>query len=152
MKGTYCLIALLPTKTRISVGALGTQVFPAGLYVYVGSALKGMESRIRRHKSSRKKMKWHIDFFLEKAEILSTVAIPCETKQVECEVVRSLLQCEGARAPVRGFGSSDCACESHLLYFGDRDYEWVLETLSLRLSMLDCMVPRSMSKAVRTDR
>ncbi len=114
--------------------------------------MKGMESRVRRHKSSRKKMKWHIDYFLEKAEILSTVAIPCETKQVECDVVRSLLQCEGARTLVKGFGSSDCACESHLLYFGDRDAEWVLETLSLRLSMLDCMVPRSMQKTVRTDR
>lgn len=149
MKGTYCLIMLLPTKRRISVGALGTRVFPPGVYVYVGSALKGMESRVRRHKSSAKKMKWHIDYFLEKADILSTVAIPCETKQVECEVVHTLLQSEGARTLMPSFGSSDCTCESHLLYFGDQDPEWVMETLSMRLSMLECMYPRSVPRAAK---
>jgi len=112
--------------------------------------LKGIENRVRRHKSSAKRMKWHIDYFLEKADILSTVAIPCETKQIECEVVRTLLQCEGARALLRGFGSSDCTCESHLLYFGDQDAEWVLETISMRLSMLDCMYPRSVPRAAKT--
>ena len=151
MKGTYCLITYLPTRTRIHVGALGTHVFPRGVYVYVGSALKGMESRVRRHKSSAKKMRWHIDYFLQKADILSTVAIPCETKQVECEVVRALLHCEGARAPVKGFGSTDCTCESHLLYFGDQEPEWVLETISMHLSMLNCMYPRSVPRAARSD-
>jgi len=150
MKGTYCLITLLPKRVRISVGALGVHVFPQGVYVYVGSALKGIENRVRRHKSSAKRMKWHIDYFLEKADILSTVAIPCETKQIECEVVRTLLQCEGARALLRGFGSSDCTCESHLLYFGDQDAEWVFETISMRLSMLDCMYPRSVPRAAKT--
>jgi Uri superfamily endonuclease len=147
MKGTYCLIILLPTRRRIPVGALGTHVFPPGIYVYVGSALSGMESRVRRHKSLVKRMKWHIDYLLEKAEILSTVAIPSETKQVECEVVQTLLQCEGARTPIRGFGSSDCTCDSHLIYFGDQDAEWVFETISLRLSMLECMYPRSVPSA-----
>ncbi len=151
MKGTYCLIAVLPARTWISVGSLGAHLFPRGVYVYVGSALKGMESRVRRHKSSAKKMKWHIDYFLEKGDILSTVAIPCERKQVECEVVRTLLQCEGARVLMRGFGSSDCTCESHFLYFGDLDEEWVFESISVRLSMLDCMVPKSVSSAARTD-
>jgi len=151
MKGTYCLIAFLPTEARISVGALGAQVFPRGLYVYVGSALRGIENRVRRHKSSTKNVRWHIDYFLEKADILSTVAIPCEAKQVECEVVRALLKCEGARALIDGFGSSDCRCGSHLLYFGDRDTEWVLETISMHLSMLACMYPRSVSKAANPD-
>lgn len=151
MKGTYCLVAFLPRRSKISVGALGAHFFPRGVYVYVGSAMKGIEDRVRRHKSSAKKMKWHIDYFLEKADILSTVAIPCETKQVECEVVRTLLRSEDARALLRGFGSSDCACESHLLYFGDLDAEWVLETISLRLSLLDCIYPRNVPRAAGAD-
>ena len=98
---------------------------------------------MRRHKSMKKKMKWHVDYLLARAEIISIMGIPADRKEVECEVARSLMSCEDVSIPVMGFGSSDCGCKSHLLYFGDVDPEWVAEELSLRLSMLESVYPRS---------
>ncbi|MGQ9587854.1 MAG: GIY-YIG nuclease family protein, partial [Thermoplasmata archaeon] len=136
------LLMNLPRRADIRVGKLGKLTFDAGVYVYVGSAISGIEQRVRRHKSVTKRMKWHIDYFLRRAEILAIVAIPCDKKGMECEVARALAACEGARISHKGFGSSDCACSSHLMYFGDSDPGWVGETLSMRLSMLECVYPR----------
>ena len=141
MRGAYCLVALLPKQTRIRVGAIGRHDFRPGAYVYIGSALGGIEKRVGRHKSNKKRKKWHIDYLLAKAEVLSTISIPCDGRDVECEVARALVDCEGASIPVKRFGSSDCKCASHLLYFGNVDAEWVLEELSMRLSMLKCVYP-----------
>ncbi len=143
MKGIYCLIMDLPKKANIQVGKLGRLAFDAGVYVYIGSAISGIEQRVRRHKAAKKRMKWHIDYFLRRAGILATVAIPYGTKGMECEVARSLATCEGAGISHKGFGSSDCTCSSHLIFFGDSDPEWVSETLSMRLSMLECIYPRT---------
>lgn len=142
MRGAYCLIFEIPEEREIAVGCLGTHLFHRGVYAYVGSALAGVEQRVGRHKSQKKRLRWHIDFLLANADILATVAIPGERKDVECGMARALRLCDGASIPVPGFGSSDCRCESHLLYFGDVDPELVLETTMMRLSMLECMYPR----------
>ena len=143
MRGSYCLVIGLSTKLMIRVGSLGVKEFPGGIYVYVGSAQSGIEGRVSRHKSSEKKRRWHIDYLLEKAEILSVVAISTERKSAECEIVRALRGCEGASEPVKGFGSSDCKCASHLVYLGDADPEWVAESITMRLAMLETVYPRS---------
>ena len=113
MKGTYILLIELPDSTEIQVGHLGKIQFKTGFYAYVGSALGGLEARISRHRRKEKKIHWHIDYLLSEAR----------TKEVyvgegkECDIAKKLadyLPC------VRGFGSSDCDCESHLFY--DEDY------------------------------
>jgi len=143
MRGTYCLIIELEESSRIEIGSLGMIEFPAGIYVYVGSALAGIEKRVARHRSNEKRRKWHIDFLLDQAQVLSVIAIPTDTKKTECEVARALLECEGACAPIMGFGSSDCSCKSHLIFFEDVDPEWVAENISRRLSMLECVYQRT---------
>jgi len=143
MRGTYCLVIGLWPRLRTRVGSLGVREFPAGIYVYVGSALSGIENRVSRHRSDTKKRKWHIDYLLDKGEVLSVIAIPAERKSTECDVLRALSACEEASVPVEGFGSSDCGCRSHLVYFGDADQEWVAEVISTRLSMLETIYPRS---------
>src|SRR4030065_2458585 len=137
MRGTYCLIMSLAEDSRVRIGSLGMKDFPAGIHVYVGSALSGIESRASRHRSSKKKRRWHIDYLMERAEVLSVIAIPTDLKSTECAVVRALEACEGAMVPVDGFGSSDCGCRSHLISFPDADPEWGAETISMRLSMLE---------------
>jgi Uri superfamily endonuclease len=132
----------VPEERVISVGSLGSRRYHRGVYAYVGSALAGVEQRVRRHKSQKKRLRWHIDYLLANADILATVAIPGDRKEVECGIVRALQRCEGASIPVPGFGSSDCGCDSHLLYFGDLDPELVMEMVMMRLSMLECMYPR----------
>ncbi len=48
-KGTYVLVMRLGRLRRVRVGRLGVQEFPAGLYLYVGSAFGpgGLRARIR---------------------------------------------------------------------------------------------------------
>jgi len=142
MRGTYCLVIDIMVASSVRVGSLGVREFPAGIYVYVGSALSGIEKRVSRHKSANKKRRWHIDYLLDKAEVLSTIAIPTERKSTECEVFQALASCEGASVPVDGFGSSDCTCKSHLVCFSSADPEWVAEVISMRLSMLESAYPR----------
>jgi Uri superfamily endonuclease len=116
MKGSYILLAELPKEQKISIGKLGIITFPKGFYAYVGSAMKGFESRIGRHLRKDKKPHWHIDFLLKKARIREIIL--CETEEkVECILAQALA--EEFRA-IPGFGSSDCKCESHL-YFEKRE-------------------------------
>lgn len=142
MRGTYCLIIGLPEMCRIRIGALGTREFEAGVYVYAGSALSGLEQRVGHHRSTNKKKRWHIDYFLAKAQIISVIAIPSDKKSVECSVASLLAKCEGASVPVKGFGSSDCSCSSHLIYLGDADPEWIAEEVAMRVSLFPGMYER----------
>lgn len=143
MRGIYCLLIQLPSDQRIVVGALGRKELMRGCYVYVGSAMGGIEQRVGRHRSSRKKFRWHIDYLLARSEIVATIAINSNSKKTECETVEALSECEDATLPVPRFGSSGCRCSSHLLYFGDIDPQMVTEMLMIRLTMLRSIYPRT---------
>ena len=144
MKGTYCLLFVLSKDARTRVGALGTCRFPAGVYVYVGSALAGIEGRVGRHRGAKKRKKWHIDYLLDKGEVIATVAIPAATKETECSVAKSLLSFGEAEVILRGFGSSDCGCPSHLVYLGDIEPEKAAETVSMAVTMLGTAYRRTL--------
>lgn len=65
MKGSYCLIINVEKDTKIKIGKkLGIINFKKGCYVYVGSAMNSLESRVKRHLSDNKKKHWHIDYLL----------------------------------------------------------------------------------------
>lgn len=116
MKGCYCLIIYSQIKQKIKIGKIGSINFKKGYYVYIGSAMNSLESRIRRHLSDEKKLHWHIDYLLEKSEI--TDVIYNENKKVECELSQYIAQKTDG---VKDFGCSDCECESHLYYFKNRN-------------------------------
>ena len=144
MKGTYVLVIELPEDDRIRVGALGVVAFPRGHYAYVGSAQRGIEQRVSRQKSKRKKKRWHIDYLLCKGEVVSTVLIPLGGKDMECRVAQALMDTRGVRVVARGFGSSDCRCGSHLFYFGPTDEaQRPLEDALSKLCTLESVYPRS---------
>ncbi|MEE9223468.1 MAG: GIY-YIG nuclease family protein [Thermoplasmata archaeon] len=119
MKGSYCIAAFLPEDTDIEIAKLGTFSFRRGMYVYTGSALSSLEGRIGRHIGKEKKMKWHIDFFLEEAEALGFISI-VSSKREECSINSKFL--EEGEVLAKGFGSSDCGCPSHLVYLGDQPH------------------------------
>jgi Uri superfamily endonuclease len=112
--GSYQLVIKLADKRRIKVGRLGSFVFPAGYYVYTGSAKRGLEARIARHLRRDKKLRWHIDYLLQFATVVEVNRYPNE---VECEL-NKILSRQGGKVIVERFGSSDCMCETHLLYIG----------------------------------
>ena len=106
----------------ITVGRLGRFSFPAGGYVYVGSALGsgGLTARLRRHRRSAKKFHWHVDYFLAQARLKDVFADE-SGQRLECAWAHTLLSLPGARVPAARFGASDCRCPSHLIYVGDRE-------------------------------
>lgn len=102
----------LKEDKEIRIGSLGKIEFPNGYYVYVGSAMNGIEGRVNRHLRNRKKVHWHIDYFLKKAEISSVYFLESETR-MECKIAdKYSREFEG----VPKFGSSDCQCKGHLFY------------------------------------
>jgi len=116
MRGGYLLFLELKKPRVLAVGRLGRRRFPAGLYVYAGSGLKGVESRVKRHFSEKKTKRWHIDHLTAVAKTLDFIAFESE-RRIECDLAASM-QRLGGRHLVKGFGSSDCRCESHLIFLG----------------------------------
>ncbi len=113
MKGSYVLLIELSQSAEIPVGYLGKIKFKTGFYAYVGSALGGLEARIGRHLRKEKKLHWHIDHFLTIASIKDVYVGGGKERDI-AKKLSEHFSC------IRGFGSSDCGCESHLFY--DEDY------------------------------
>jgi sugar fermentation stimulation protein A len=111
--GVY-MILLKVDDCSITVGALGEMVFKKGWYIYAGSAMKNLKSRVKRHLAKRKRKHWHIDYLAEASN--KTKAFPIYTlKDLECTMAGDLSTL--ADEEVKGFGCSDCSCDSHLFYF-----------------------------------
>jgi Uri superfamily endonuclease len=117
--GVYQLHLYLAGATRVEVGKLGDFLFPAGRYVYTGSALSGLARRIGRHRRPCKRLHWHIDYLLCHARIEGVTVMPTRAR-LECVLNRTILERPGARVIAAGFGSSDCRCPAHLVYLGVR--------------------------------
>ncbi|MBE0415436.1 MAG: GIY-YIG nuclease family protein [Dehalococcoidia bacterium] len=119
-KGTYALIIALKRETTITVGKLGRRggeneiAFPAGYYIYVGSARGGLYPRVSRHLREGKRLRWHIDYLLEHAKVAE---VWWTEDSQECLWACAAKGMPHARILVPGFGSSDCRCPAHLIYF-----------------------------------
>lgn len=107
---TYQLIIELARPARVVVGRLGEVSFPAGRYVYTGSARRGVEARVRRHLSPQKRLHWHIDYLL--ANPRARVVEIRTSSDAECAVN----QRTHGDIVAAGFGASDChsGCGAHL--------------------------------------
>ncbi|WP_455392548.1 GIY-YIG nuclease family protein [[Eubacterium] cellulosolvens] len=114
MKGSYVLVIELPRSKSIPIGKLGYIKFSKGYYAYIGSALNGLEARLRRHIRKDKKLFWHIDYLLTHAKIIGIYYKP-STKKEECALARDFAT---TMPEIRNFGASDCNCRSHLFYSG----------------------------------
>ena len=111
--GIYMILSKLD-HCRIEIGALGEIDFDGGWYVYTGSALKGLGSRVRRHLAKRKKKHWHMDYLSSAASHMKGFPI-YTTRDLECSLAADLKRIADNR--IQGFGCSDCSCDSHLFYF-----------------------------------
>lgn len=111
---TYQLRIVLERPMRLAIGQLGVFDFPAGRYVYTGSARRNLEARIARHRRKRKALHWHIDWLLA-ARGVRIVSVR-RSHEPECMLNSSV----PGRILAAGFGASDCrnGCVSHLHYLG----------------------------------
>ena len=115
-KGTYALVIALEGEVTIAVGRLGHFAFPRGYYLYAGSARGGLAQRVGRHLRREKRLRWHIDYLLERAEVVEVWYAPGDERR-ECLWAAAARDMPQARIIAPGFGSSDCRCPSHLLFF-----------------------------------
>jgi Uri superfamily endonuclease len=114
--GTYALVILSENRLFLPVGKLGTHDFPPGYYIYVGSALGGLNARLKRHLKEGKPLHWHIDYLLSQATIIQ-IWYSLGEDRLECMWNAILAELPGAMPVITGFGSSDCRCRSHLTHF-----------------------------------
>jgi sugar fermentation stimulation protein A len=116
-RGSYMVVLRLRKSSTVAVGQLGTRHFKKGFYIYVGSAKRSLQSRIARHRRAQKTKHWHIDYLREEADFIT--ALPVLTSaDLECGMAAELQSISDWT--IRGFGSSDCPCETHL--FGMREH------------------------------
>ena len=115
-KGSYVLVLRLDEPRSIDVGKLGRVCFPAGVYLYFGSALNGLNGRIQRHLRREKKAHWHIDPLTSLASIEEVWWID-DGRNWECGWANRAAGLPRWNWSVAGFGSSDCRCNSHLHAF-----------------------------------
>ena len=117
--GTYILVISMRHSAEIEVGRLGQVSFPAGYFLYVGSALGGLAARLARHMSSHKRLHWHIDHVLGVGRLVEiwyrTGAARCE-----CEWAKALEGSALARPFHAPLGASDCSCRTHLFHSQER--------------------------------
>ncbi len=113
--GAYLLVMRNPAERELKIGALGKRRFTAGFYVYVGSALKGLESRLKRHQLKTKTIRWHIDYILPSVMEIEKIYRFRSKASLEAALARRMLEIAPAYIP--GFGSSDTELPSHLFYF-----------------------------------
>ena len=113
-RGAYLLVLRLEAPASLTIGSLGMRDFAPGWYIYVGSAMNGLNARIARHRRKRKRKHWHVDYLRDAADYVDCLPIRA-SKRLECSLAHEL----GARAlnAVHGFGCSDCDCPAHLFHF-----------------------------------
>lgn len=112
--GTYTLLLWSSGTPCLQIGRLGCFVFPRGYYTYTGSARRGLASRLHRHIHGASTRHWHIDYLRPHVRVLDWQTYAGGV-QPECQLNQLLLP--AGQVIVPRFGSSDCRCASHLLYF-----------------------------------
>jgi len=125
--GAYWLMLRLETDTTLTVGRLGAATFPAGWYVYTGSARGpgGIRARLGRHVRGGARPRWHIDALRKYAPPVAWgwTTAPDPAQPWECHWAHALAAMPAAFVPLPGFGASDCRfhCPAHLIGFRSPD-------------------------------
>lgn len=109
---TYQLLIEVARRVRVRIGRLGEFDFPAGRYIYTGSAQRNFEARVARHLRREKTLRWHIDYLLAAPGV--RIIDVRRLKEAECLIN----QATHGDLLVSKFGASDChaGCGSHLKY------------------------------------
>lgn len=114
--GDYLVVLQLTRDADILIGAQGVRHFPAGYYVYAGSAKRNLAARLARHRRKRKQMHWHIDYLRQQAEVIADIPIRTAA-DLEHDLAAAVSQIADWTIP--HFGCTDCDCPSHLFGFSE---------------------------------
>ena len=144
--GAYALFLSLQKSHTLEIGSLGGFCFPAGTYVYCGSAFNpgGIRARLGRHlRGASPTPYWHIDYLRRISHVAGACWLPITsptgraamTPPIECQWSQALVQLPDAHLPCPGFGASDCpaGCAAHLVAFPRIETGQSDKTLETRL-------------------
>ena len=109
------------TESRIPIGRKGVLKARPGFYLYVGSAHGpgGLKARVGHHLGAASRPRWHVDH-LRRILPVEAVWFAADPRRLEHAWARVLDEMEETSSPMRGFGSSDCRCTSHLFFTESR--------------------------------
>jgi Uri superfamily endonuclease len=114
--GSYVLVLRSRTSSNTQIGRWGRLDIQPGYYIYVGSAFGpgGVLARVSRHCRENKSKRWHIDYL---REWVSPFSVWCSYDSVHLEHrwAQALAKLPELTS-IKGFGCSDCNCESHLFF------------------------------------
>lgn len=110
----YVVYLKTDKEVFINIGKLGMFTFPRGTYLYVGSAKRNIVARLKRHVQVNKTFRWHFDYLRPYGEI--TKIETYSSLISECQLRRKLQDNMNGHLIIKGFGSSDCKCVSHLIF------------------------------------
>lgn len=113
---TYVLVIQKTHSARIRMPKQ-TIFMEQGLYLYVGSAKRGLEQRLARHRRKRKNRFWHIDYITSQRD--ATLPAIYLSPYPECETLTAVSQLGHLFG--RKLGSSDCRCLSHFVKLNQVD-------------------------------
>lgn len=122
----YIVVYYLESAVDLQIGKLGEFNFPPGYYLYVGKDKRNIRERVARHISKKKNNRWHIDYLSKSVMPVFMQIIPDASS--ECSLIEKLIEL-GGNAIASGFGSSDCQCKSHLLYYSELPWEKLLQVV-----------------------
>ncbi|MCX7005175.1 MAG: GIY-YIG nuclease family protein [bacterium] len=118
ISGIYFLLLRMTAARVIRVGARRAH-FPAGWYVYIGSAQRGVPQRVARHLRRVKRRHWHIDYLMPHARCVAVRALPGAPRADEAR--HAVAFCAAADfVPLAKFGASDSTAPAHLAGFRTR--------------------------------
>lgn len=151
-KGTYALILQANKGFACKVGKHNVIEGNAGSYVYVGSAFGpgGVHARIIHHLKMSSKPHWHLDYIRPYIQPVAVCFCYSSTRQ-EHRWATMVSKIVGAQFPMHKFGSTDCACPSHLFYFEKAPIIGILQR-QLRNDMPDTQKLHSMKLTVENIR
>lgn len=139
--GTYVLALHLGRREILTVGRLGEIEFPAGWYLYTGSAFGpgGLRARLARHqrrKATGKRLHWHIDYLRERS-FWGGAWICASERRLECTWAGLLRRLPGTEIVARGFGASDCRCPAHLVHVPELpEHGWFASVLGAQRTIV----------------
>ena len=88
LNALYVVATLVSRRETIVVGALGAITFGRGWQAYVGSARRGRDARVARHRRPDKPLRWHADYLFTRYP--ATRAWLLDTPLTECELAALL--------------------------------------------------------------
>jgi Uri superfamily endonuclease len=136
--GSYLLVLYLSRQTKLQVGRLGSVSFKRGWYFYAGSAFGpgGLCARLTHHFQPLRRYHWHIDYLRDFARVRSVWYQLGQNNEHRWSEL--LVDLPTAENPLRGFGSSDCLCRSHLVHIPRHPGQRLLRNLLTEQDSIYC--------------